>query len=240
MNRQIAPTPLRLVMEPVPNIDLTKLCRQVRKQAGLTLNEIGYLLGTSWRTYARWEAGAEPSGRFLAKLFSLKTSLNGKRLVPSAQQNSDMKVSTIPALSPQDYYLGVPIDDGGMHYPNLKILLTTLADSQAPIVQGQLPLVFREICQLLFAHIWQAQDKVAELASLATYLASRQRENLDQLILGLFPTPVYHQHLVSLSCVPAYLKNYFYRKYQCGPKSTILKSVWTSPHGPHAGYAAVN
>ena len=60
----------------LPDIDLAQLCKEVRAEAGLTQVEIAKLLGTTPRSYRRWEYGEiEPAGQFTAKLLALRDQL---------------------------------------------------------------------------------------------------------------------------------------------------------------------
>jgi DNA-binding transcriptional regulator YiaG len=64
----------------LPNGYLADLCRRVREEAGLTQEEMARVLGTTQRSYQRWESGhREPNGEFTAKLFILQEQLEAKR-----------------------------------------------------------------------------------------------------------------------------------------------------------------
>ncbi|KAF0234987.1 MAG: hypothetical protein FD167_4631 [bacterium] len=67
-------------MPPLPNIDLAQLCKQVRVEAGLTQEEIAKIIGTTGRSYRRWEAGElQPSGQFTAKILALRDQLQNSQ-----------------------------------------------------------------------------------------------------------------------------------------------------------------
>lgn len=67
-------------MKPPPKVDLAQLCREVRDDLGCTQEEMAKLLGTTARSYRRWETGElEPGGQFTAKLFILKQDMEAKK-----------------------------------------------------------------------------------------------------------------------------------------------------------------
>lgn len=228
MTTQLAKTQTRVLeMQPLPNIDLPTLCREVRKQAGLTLNEIGHLLGTSWRTYARWEAGAEPSGRFMAKLFNLKSML-AEKSVPKSRVSNKVSCPTPPHLSSpsEDYYLGLPLNSA---HSTLKTFLATLEDRSTIINQAQLPVVFTEVCQLIFEHIFQSDGNI-DLNLSPDYFRAVYQSNLNEIVWSLFPAARYAHHDLVISCATRYLKNFWYRKYLSQAKANLQSltphSLW--------------
>lgn len=67
-----AEMPKAETMEPMPDIDLGKLCRDLRAQLGLSKNEMATILGVSYGAYDHYEHDRrEPTAQAVAKMNEL-------------------------------------------------------------------------------------------------------------------------------------------------------------------------